>query len=164
MKYSILSLAMCLVIASGTTTQAATNCRVVEYPDHVEAVCDGNEQSVPATSTPNAAATPNATVTPKATATPKAASSTPSLSQKNAAAKSESLKRLLDYRLKRPTKTGWNEKLALRMKLIKEGQQNQRDEAKETAPEAGPAGEAVSDGPVMPDQQYEAPVPATDAL
>lgn len=155
---------MCLVIVSGTATQATTNCRVVEYPDHVEAVCDGNEQPVPATSTPSAAATPKATTTPNVTAAPKSATPNPSLSQKKAAAKPESLKRLLDYRLNRPTKTGWSEKLALRMKLIKEGQQKQRDEEVKNAPEAGPAGEAVSEGAVMPDQQYEAPVPTTDAL
>jgi hypothetical protein len=159
MKYSVLSLTMCLVIASGITTQAVTNCRVVEYPDHVEAICDGNEQSVPAASTPSATSTPGAVTTPNATAVPNAASPNPSLSKKKTAVKSESLKRLLDYRLKRPTKTGWNEKLALRMKLIKEGQRN---ESRETVPETDPMGGAASDAPVVPDQQSEAPAPTTN--
>lgn len=155
MKYSVFSLTVCMVMVTGLTAGAATNCRVFEFPDHYEAVCDGNEIAVPASVVPGAASA-NSSVPEKKAAT----SAQPSIAEKKVAARAESMKRLLDYRLNRPIKAGWKEKLAMRMRLIREGQQ-QRAEEERTVPEPDPMGVSVSDQPVMTPGQGS-PVPTVE--
>jgi hypothetical protein len=46
MKTKTKSILACLMIVPGVTF-AATNCRVVEFVDHYEAICEGDEKSLP---------------------------------------------------------------------------------------------------------------------
>lgn len=74
------------------------------------------------------------------------------------------MKRLLDYRLNRPMKAGWQERVAMRMKAINaEQQQTPRNDAEMAVPEpeqmAVPEPEpmGVSDQPMISPQEESNP-------
>ncbi|MBT1070960.1 hypothetical protein [Pelotalea chapellei] len=129
MKTTTVFSSFCIVTALGMTAQADTSCRVIEYPDHYEAVCNGDEKVVPSISSP--------LVIP----------ATPSKSKKSGA--KPEVRKIITYRLNRPIKTGWNDKLAIRMKLIKEEQEKQRQEAETAPPEPEQREDTISDSSDM---------------
>lgn len=107
---------------------AATDCRVVEYPDHYEAVCVGSEKYGPVQA--------KTAVQEKAAAQAQAPAQSQEAAQAQTAAKAPSpaVQALIAYRERLPNKSLRDAAKASRMRLIQEERQKQLDKPAKVDP------------------------------
>lgn len=104
------------------TAAIASDCHIVEYPDHYEAVCVGHEspvsvQETSGTLTNKTAVTASPPGAPQGTLSPAAKSPAPP--------PSDAVKSLMDYRQRESQKSTRDAAKASRMRLIQEGRMKQ---------------------------------------
>lgn len=125
----------------------STVCRAIEYPDHFEAVCTGNEKPVSTPSStvaPYHGSVPVKATTPAQTTTPNLTSGTQTAtSPKLAAEIQQPVKKQIIasvphviHRQHRPVKADMDAAIAARRALILEGRQNDTPEQVNTTPDS----------------------------